>query len=81
MKTIRVVPSLNYVNPKNGVKASIYGAYPGDGWEMVKSGYTWQTCENGSVKIGLGRIPAKTKEEATEVANKWASIVGGKVLA
>jgi hypothetical protein len=36
-------------------------------WEVVTTGWTW---ENSNGTIGLGRVPAKTYEEAVEVMNK-----------
>lgn len=35
----------------------------------MKTGkYTWQIVNNGTVTVGLGRMPADTIEEAVEVA-------------
>lgn len=55
--------------------ASLYGACPWDGqpgnqridWTIETSGWTW---ENSNGTIGLGRVPAATREEAEEIMRK-----------
>lgn len=70
---IKVVPSKCWRNSKTGETASLYGAAPWFGggehpdWSVVQVGWTWEH-PNGTV--GLGRMPAKTREEAQEVADR-----------
>jgi hypothetical protein len=70
MRILEVIPSRVWVNVRTGAKASPYGASPwpheGDkaNWELRDQGWTWRN-DNGTV--GLGRVPAKTREEALEV--------------
>lgn len=74
MKVVRVIESRVWRHV-SGATASIYGAVPWTGatgnqrehWTMVTQGYTWE-MSNGT--IGLGRVPAKTREEAEEVMRK-----------
>lgn len=72
MKIIEVIEAKKWVNKVSGQTASIYGAVPyyGDdknNWEIQVVGYTWLKSDG---TVGLGRVPAKTKEEAVEVMNK-----------
>lgn len=73
MRILEVIPARHWVNVRNGRTASIYGAVPYTSnadkadWEVRESGWTWQN-DNGT--IGLGRVPAKTREEALEVMAK-----------
>lgn len=73
MRVIKVVESQVWVNSTNGQRASPYGACPWGSeadrpnWKLVTVGYTWVN-DNGTV--GLGRMPAKTYEEAVEVMHK-----------
>lgn len=70
MKVLEVIESKAWINKITGQRASIYGAVPytnevdKQNWSLVVVGYTWR-LDNGTV--GLGRIPAKTREEAEEV--------------
>lgn len=71
MKILRVIESKHWRHT-SGRTASIYGSLPWTGrpgdrqedWTMVTAGYTW---ENSNGTIGLGRVPAKTFEEAEQV--------------
>ncbi len=68
---LRVIPSRLWVS-KDGRTASVYGSLPWTGrpgdrkedWEMKEVGWTW---ENADGTVGLGRVPARTREEAEEV--------------
>ena len=70
MRVIEVIPARRWVNKVTGQTASIYGAAPyvSDAdkvnWAIEESGWTW-LMDNGTV--GLGRIPAATKDEALAV--------------
>jgi hypothetical protein len=74
MKIVQVIEAKRWLNTKNGRTASIYGSVPYNDesersdWTIQIVGYTWR-LDNGT--IGLGRIPAKTKEEAIEVMNRF----------
>jgi len=71
-RILGVLPARQWRHKFSGRTASIYGAVPWTGglgntekdWEMVTVGWTW---ENANGTIGLGRIPAKTKDEAEKV--------------
>lgn len=73
MRILAVIPARHWVNLRNGRTASVYGALPYTSnaekadWEVQENGWTWQN-DNGT--IGLGRVPAKTREEAEEVMRK-----------
>ena len=77
MKILEVIESKRWVNKVTGQTASIYGAVPyfGDqgkaNWSIEVVGYTWK-LDNGT--IGLGRIPAKTYEEAIEIMIKFNNL-------
>lgn len=72
-RIIEVIPSRRWRHT-SGRTASIYGACPWTGapgnteadWIMETVGWTWVNA-NGT--IGLGRVPAATKEEAEAVMN------------
>ena len=70
MKILEVIESKHWVNNSTGATASIYGAVPWTTekekaqWKIETRGYTWR-LSNGT--IGLGRVPAKTMNEALEV--------------
>lgn len=70
MKVIEVIASRVWINRKTGQRVSPYGACPWASrleradWEMFTVGFTW-ALDNGT--IGLGRVPAKTMEEAVAV--------------
>ena len=67
MRTVTVIPNITAVDP-SGAKYSPYGSIlPGSKIEKT-SKYTWEINSNGSITYGLGRQPAKTIEEAVEVA-------------
>lgn len=74
MRVLKVIESRVWRH-RNGATASIYGSLPWTGapgnrkedWTMETRGWTWE-CSNGT--IGLGRVPAATKEEAEEVMRK-----------
>jgi hypothetical protein len=73
MRILEVIPARHWVNLRNGRTASVYGAVPYTSkaeeadWEVQDNGWTWRN-DNGTV--GLGRVPAKTREEALEVMRK-----------
>jgi hypothetical protein len=70
MRIIKVIECWVWANGITGAKASIYGAVPWHSpreralWDLELVGFTWQ-LSNGTV--GLGRTPAKTREQAEEV--------------
>lgn len=74
-RVIGVIPARRWIRDRDGATASIYGAVPWTGahgnrkedWRMETIGWTW---ENANGTIGLGRVPAKTKEEAEEIMRK-----------
>jgi len=74
MKVIDVIESKVWKNKNNGRTASIYGCHPAvsdadrSNWELVVVGWTWK-CDDGTV--GLCRVPAKTREEALAVMEKF----------
>jgi hypothetical protein len=69
-----VIESRRWNNAKTGATASLYGAVPWTSeagrvdWAIETVGYTWRDTVKGT--IGIGRVPAKTIEEAEEVAAK-----------
>ena len=73
-RIVAVIPA-KIMRHKSGRTASPYGAAPWTGapgdteadWTMETVGWTWQ---NSNGTIGLGRVPAKTREEAEEVMRK-----------
>lgn len=74
MRILEVIESKHWRNKVTGQTASIYGAMPyassadKANWELATGGFTWRN-DNGT--IGLGRVPAKTREEALEVMRKF----------
>jgi hypothetical protein len=72
MKITSVIPSRRWKHT-SGATASLYGAVPWTddkdrlNWTVETIGWTW-VCSNGT--IGLGRVPAKTKEEALAVMER-----------
>lgn len=69
MRIIRVIESRIWRNEATGRTASIYGAAPWIGpktneWNMVHNGWTWEMDNN---TIGMGRVPAKTRDEAQAI--------------
>ena len=73
MRVMEVIESKRWVNSVTGQTASIYGAVPYFGeaekskWSVQSVGWTWK-MENGT--IGLGRMPAATREEALQLMNQ-----------
>lgn len=71
MKIKEIILAKRWKNFKTGRTASIYGAVPYTSdkadWHIETTGYTW-LCSDGTV--GLGRIPAKTLQEAQQVMDK-----------
>jgi pyruvoyl-dependent arginine decarboxylase (PvlArgDC) len=73
-KIVEVIESKRWKNTKTGRIVSIYGACPWDSdsekqdWIMETVGYTWR-LDNGTV--GLCRVPAKTKEEALQIMERY----------
>lgn len=69
MRVIEVIESRRWKGP-NGRTASLYGACPWTSdaeksqWTLETVGWTWR-MSNGT--IGLGRVPAKTYEEAVAI--------------
>jgi len=70
MKILEVIESKRWKNNKTQATASIYGSVPyctdldKPNWHIETAGWTWR-MDNGT--IGLGRVAAKTKEEALEI--------------
>lgn len=79
-KILEVIESFHWLNVKTGATASIYGAVPWtskDGesqWSKVSRGFTWRLY-NGTV--GLGRIPAKSREEAENIMSHFNNRMEG----
>lgn len=77
MKILEVVESKLWKNIKTGATISVYGACPWGSdadrpnWTLETVGYTWR-LDNGTV--GLGRVPAKTRDEALEVMAKFNAL-------
>ena len=73
-RVLDVIPARHWVH-RTGRTASVYGAVPWTGapgnqesdWEMETVGWTWQ---NDDGTVGLGRVPAKTREEAVALMRK-----------
>lgn len=74
MKVVRVIESKVWRNKLTGARVSPYGACPWmsvgerEQWELVSQGWSWE-LDNGTV--GLGRVPAKTREEAEMVMRRF----------
>lgn len=70
---ISVIPNTFYRHT-SGRTASLWGSCPWHSererseWQTVTDGFTWQN-DNGT--IGLGRVPAKSREEADRIAREW----------
>jgi len=70
MRVVEIIEAKVLRNKRTGKRVSPYGAAPwmtqaeAEDWETVTTGWTWR-LDNGT--IGLGRVPAKTREEAEEV--------------
>lgn len=75
MKVINVIPSRRWRHNTNGRAVSIHSSCPWSGakgdtradWSIETAGWTWE-MDNGTV--GIGCAPAKTREEAEEIARK-----------
>lgn len=67
MRTITVIPKITAID-SNGFKYSPHGSILPNSTIEKTSLYTWEMNNNGSITYGLGRQPAKTLEEAVEVA-------------
>lgn len=73
MRILEVIESRRWKHTKTGQTASPYGAVPWstdaerEHWTLETVGYTWK-LDNGTV--GLGRRPAKTREEALQIMNE-----------
>jgi hypothetical protein len=73
-RIVEVIPARRWRH-KNGATASLYGAVPWSGapgnteadWAVETVGWTWRNVDG---TIGLGRVPAATREEAEEVMRK-----------
>ena len=69
-----VIESRRWKNDATGATASLYGACPWisdqerQNWRVETVGFTWRNLKTGT--IGLGRAPAKTREEADSVAKR-----------
>jgi hypothetical protein len=63
----RVIECKEWVHNETGQRASMFGAYPGDNYQLETVGYTWVSS---SGTVGCGRRPAKTYEEAVEIMNR-----------
>lgn len=70
MKVLEVIESKRWRNTKTNATASLYGACPWtsdadkQAWVLEVVGWTWRNADG---TIGLGRVPAKTREEALDV--------------
>lgn len=79
MRIVEVIESRVWVNRITGMKVSPNGACPWHSeadrgnWSMRVVGYTWR-LSNGT--IGLGCVPAKTREEAEERMLRFNSRLG-----
>jgi hypothetical protein len=77
MKVTNIIEAKQWRRKHTNVTASIYGAVPwtslsdAHNWIVEVKGYTWVTDQG---TIGLGRMPAKTMQEAIEVMNKVNSL-------
>lgn len=73
--TIKVIESKVQKLP-NGKTASLYGSHV-KGSVIETVGYTWEVVRgDGSVTIGLGRKPEKSRSEAIKIANEVAVKTG-----
>ncbi len=67
MRIIEVIEARRWKHTTSGRTASIYGAMPytsqddKPNWTIETIGYTWRTSDH---TIGMGKVPAKTREEA-----------------
>lgn len=74
MRIVEIIESRRWVNKVTGQTASLHGSIPfgindvNHNWVIETAGYTWR-LDNGT--IGLGRSPAKTKDEALAVAERF----------
>ena len=76
MKTVKVIPYRKWVSPE-GRSFSLFSSYVPEGSERVTKGYTWEIVSSrGTLTVGLGRVPAKTIEEANAVAADLVSKCG-----
>lgn len=73
-RTIEVIPHVRLVNRATGQTASPYGSHP-SGFELdTTSAFTWRVIDHrGGCTIGLCRRPAKTREEADEMARQYVA--------
>jgi hypothetical protein len=74
MRIIEVIPAKRWKNTITGATASIYGAVPWSSdsekqqWTLETVGFTWRVDNR---TVGIGRVPAKTEEEAIEVMERF----------
>ena len=80
--TIQVKPARHYRHKVLGTRVSIFSSgIDYQNYELVTAGYTWGiTDHTGSYTEGLGRVPAKTLQEAEETARKVAEIRKFEIL-
>ena len=73
MRVTKIIEARQWRNIATKQTASIYGAVPYTNekdkanWIMENVGFTWV---NSNGTIGLGRMPAKTMQEAIEVMER-----------
>ncbi len=74
---VSIIPHRHWHHTPTGRKASIFGAAPWTSeadkpnWQVVEKGYTWECVHHdGSVTVGLSRVPAKTWDEAEAVRKR-----------
>lgn len=71
-----VVESRAYVHPDKDYKVSIFGAHPGEGWEVKTTGFTVRNMDNGT--YGIGKVPWKTRQEAQTWVDKENQRLGNQ---
>ena len=63
---------MKVVNKKTGMVISKFSVLPygnNEDWDHVTEGYTWRIIDHrGTMREGMHRVPAKTVEEANQVA-------------
>jgi len=87
MQTIRVIASKHYRHKPTGRTASIYGSAPwrsdaeAKEWAIEVSGFTWEHVDfSGRTTVGLGRVPAKTYEDAVSQAKRFCEATGAQLI-
>ena len=72
-----IIPQKLLKNPETGDTCSPYGSKL-PGYEPFETGkFTWQmVSSSGSLRVGLGRLPADSYEDALKVANNLVEKCG-----